>query len=108
MLRASGKLASLDVQSGMVGAFDDMGYRDGYLDLAEGDLLLLYTDGATEARNPAREFLGEEGLSELVLSEAARSRDGLAGRLLDDIDSYTGHHLDDDVALVSLVFEKLG
>ena len=47
---ATGELMWLGVQSGVVGAFHDMRYRDGSVDLSAGDILLLYTDGTTEAR----------------------------------------------------------
>jgi serine phosphatase RsbU (regulator of sigma subunit) len=47
---ATGELEWLGEQSGVVGAFHDMAYHDGHVTLYEGDLLVLYTDGTTEAR----------------------------------------------------------
>ncbi len=108
-LRArTGELESLDVQSGVVGAFEDMRYRDGRLAIERGDLLLLYTDGVTEARDPQGSFFGEEGLRETVLSERLAGTRGLIGRILDGLDAFTGNSLEDDVALVSLVFDEVG
>ena len=109
VLRArTGELESLDVQSGVVGAFEDVRYRDGRLALGKGDLLLLYTDGVTEARDPQGGFFGEEGLREAVLSQRLAGTRGLIGRILDDLDAFTGNSLEDDVAMVSLVFDEVG
>ena len=109
VLRArTGELESLDVQSGVVGAFEDMRYRDGRLALGKGDLLLLYTDGVTEARDPNGGFFGEEGLREAVLSQGLAGTKGLIGRILDELDAFTGNRLEDDVALVSVRFDSLG
>jgi sigma-B regulation protein RsbU (phosphoserine phosphatase) len=41
-------------------------YQNEAVRLAAGDLLLLYTDGVTEAMNPAGELFGEEPLVELM------------------------------------------
>jgi serine phosphatase RsbU (regulator of sigma subunit) len=98
----------LDVQSGVVGAFREMAYHDGVIGLMPGDMLLLYTDGVTEARNPAGDFFGDDGLREAFMREAAGDMDGLLDRLLQTIDSYTERHLDDDVAMMSLRFDDLG
>ncbi len=46
----------------VAGCLDDYGYTEGRLDLAPGTSLLLYTDGVTEALNPALELFGEERL----------------------------------------------
>lgn len=91
-----------------MGAFEDMRYRDGRLALERGDLLLLYTDGVTEARDPQGGFFGESGLREAVLSERLGGTRGLIGRLLDGLDAFTGNRLEDDVAMVSLVFDEVG
>lgn len=46
----------------VAGCLDDYCYEEGRLDLAAGMTLLLYTDGVTEALNPAQELFGEERL----------------------------------------------
>lgn len=109
LLRASThELQTLDVQSGVVGAFREMTYRDGVISLERGDLLLLYTDGVTEARGPKGDFFGEDGLSEALMRETQRGTDGLLDRLLQTLDAFTDRHLDDDVAMMSLRFDELG
>ena len=101
----SGELEGLDVQSGVVGAFHDMAYRDGRMSLRPGDVLLLYTDGTTEARSPSGAFLGEDGLRDAVMTQGPQGFDGLLDRLLATLDDFTGRNLDDDVAMVALRFD---
>ena len=104
----SGEAELLDVQSGVVGAFHDMEYKNGTVGLYEGDILLLYTDGTTEARSPEGAFFGETGLRDMIMNEVPQGFDGLLNRFLSTLDRYTGRRLDDDVAMVALRFDELG
>lgn len=109
LLRAeTGVIETLDVQSGVVGAFRDMTYRNGRVRLQRGDELLLYTDGTTEARSPEGAFFGEDGLRDAVMSEAPKGFDGLLDRLLGRLDAFTDRRLEDDVAMVAVRFDGLG
>ncbi|MBF0900647.1 MAG: SpoIIE family protein phosphatase [Atopobium sp.] len=104
----SGEAELLDVQSGVVGAFHDMEYKNGTVRLHEGDILLLYTDGTTEARSPEGAFFGETGLRDMIMNEVPQGFDGLLNRFLSTLDRYTGRRLDDDVAMAALRFDELG
>lgn len=48
--RQSGEAIVLDCPSPVIGVFEEAHYEDGAENLNRGDLLLLYTDGLTEAR----------------------------------------------------------
>ena len=108
MRSRTGEYATLNVQSGVVGAFSDMAYQDGVESIEKGDMLLLYTDGTTEARSPAGDFCGEDGLREAVMREAAAGFEGICDRLLATLDGFTHNSLDDDVAMVALRFDGVG
>jgi serine phosphatase RsbU (regulator of sigma subunit) len=105
---SSGEVQMLDVQSGVVGAFHDISYQDGVTVIHEGDVLLLYTDGTTEARDERGGFFGEAGLRDAVMHEIPRGFDGLLDRLLATLDAFTGRNLDDDVAMVAVRFDEVG
>ncbi|MEU1181121.1 PP2C family protein-serine/threonine phosphatase [Streptomyces sp. NPDC005820] len=63
----------------------------------DGDQLLLYTDGVTEARDHGREFYPlVEGLARHVTDEPARTLDALHDELL----AHVGGRLHDDAALL--------
>ena len=109
LLKAGGEeFVALDVQSGLVGAFPEMSYRNGRVGIGVGDELLLYTDGTTEARSPGGAFFGEDGLRDMVTREYPGGFDGMLPRLLEGIEEFTGHSLNDDVALVLLRFDEIG
>lgn len=105
---ASLELRMLEVQSGVVGAFREMAYRDGAERLAEGDILLLYTDGTTEARARDGRFFGEDGLRDAVVRHADDGVPGICEALLAELDAFTDRTLEDDVALVALRFDQVG
>ena len=108
MVRAkTAEVETLNVQSGVVGAFHDMGYHDGIARFDTGDMLLLYTDGTTEARAIDGSFFGEDGLRDAVVREWALGFEGVLDRLLGDLDVFTDRHLEDDVAMVALRFDGL-
>ncbi len=105
LMRArTGDIVPLSVQSGVVGAFHDMRYVDGTAALEEGDVLMLYTDGTTEARAQDGSFFGEEGLCDALVREYNGRFDGLLARLLKTLDEFTAQNLKDDVAMVALQF----
>jgi serine phosphatase RsbU (regulator of sigma subunit) len=69
------------------------------LPFGEGDQLLLYTDGVTEARDHGREFYPlAEGLARHVCDEPARTLTALHDELL----AHVGGRLHDDAALLLL------
>ncbi|MPY64035.1 SpoIIE family protein phosphatase, partial [Streptomyces spongiae] len=69
------------------------------LPFADGDQLLLYTDGVTEARDHGRAFYPlADGLARHVSDEPARTRTALHDELL----AHVGGRLHDDAALLLL------
>lgn len=73
----------------------------GEIHLRRGDVVLLYTDGLTEARNRDGDFFPlEHLLPELV--EGDRSLEAVADALLDRLREFVRSDLGDDVALVLL------
>ncbi len=50
--------------------------------LHEGDILLLYTDGTTEARSPEGAFYVETGQRDMIRNEVTRGCEGLLNRFL--------------------------
>ena len=60
------------------------------LPIAPGDLFLLYTDGLTEAMNPAGDFFGEDRLSALVQSNGTAPFHQLRDEILSAISTFVG------------------
>jgi phosphoserine phosphatase RsbU/P len=55
----------------IIGMFPFANYEESVVDLQTGDVLIAFTDGVTEALNPAEEEFGEERLQELIRRVAA-------------------------------------
>jgi PAS domain S-box-containing protein len=71
--------------------------------LTPSDTLLLVSDGLTEARDPAREFLGYERLAEIARVSLARHPDDLAAAarcVFDAAEAFAGGRLQDDACLL--------
>ena len=75
------------------------------LDWARGDLLLLYTDGVTEAENEAAEQFGEARLLAAVTGAARGSALQTIGAVRDATRAFCGAHAQaDDITLLALRF----
>lgn len=85
----------------MVGAFEAVSYKSHRHNLDRGDLLIIYTDGITEAR-AGLNFFGEEGLLEFVEKMGpARARE-VPKRIFAAVMEHTGGRLSDDAAIVAI------
>jgi len=71
--------------------------------LREDDILLVYTDGITEAMNPNRELFGEERLLQLVREYGHLPVDEFVEKVREEIQSFTeGDVQYDDITLVAI------
>jgi len=61
----------------ILGAFPDSKYQNNTMQLEEGDLVMFYTDGLTEARNPAGEEFGTERLVDVVTEHRRASLESI-------------------------------
>jgi sigma-B regulation protein RsbU (phosphoserine phosphatase) len=67
---ASGKFDQLDATGPLLGTFEASTYKERHADIHPGDVLVLYTDGVTEAMSPAGELFGMERLQDVVRERA--------------------------------------
>ncbi len=73
----------------------------GPMKLHPGDALLIYTDGITEARNPAGEFFGTERLIDIV-SGSHESSQALVERIVSEVTEFSGGEgYADDLTLIA-------
>ncbi|WP_437730457.1 SpoIIE family protein phosphatase [Sorangium sp. So ce1335] len=73
--------------------------RDAEFHLEDGDVLVLYSDGVTEARNPHREQFGLERLCAAIESAQAAPVEAIRDRILRDVDAWCPSP-DDDITVV--------
>ncbi|MFD4542931.1 PP2C family protein-serine/threonine phosphatase [Streptomyces bauhiniae] len=80
-----------------LGGLTDPSYHVESFSFLQGDLLLLYTDGVTEARDPAGTFYP---LAERITGWNEADPDAFLRRFRSDLLHHVGGHLDDDAAMV--------
>lgn len=86
-----------------LGAFADASYTEQSMDLAEGELLVAYSDGLTDALNEAGEFFGEEGLQGILPRLRGLSAREAGERIRDAAARFVGDARPaDDLSLVLL------
>ena len=76
------------------------------LTIANGDVLVLFTDGISEAMNPAMDLFGEGRLQQLVEDHGHLPADQLRERILREVESFAGtadQH--DDMTMILLKIE---
>lgn len=88
LLRAGGGHEQLEATGLPLGLLPEAEYQREERTLGPGDLLVVYTDGVTEAANPAGEEYGLERLLELSRAHAAHGVAALAAALMADLESF--------------------
>ena len=87
----------------LVGAYEDAEYREDTLQIERGDTLVMYTDGVTEACNPAKEEFGLERLCTTLNSFADKSCREIIEAVRADIGHFTaGAEQSDDITMLAL------
>ena len=85
-----------------IGLVEEFQVTTAAVSLAPGDILLLYTDGVTEAINPREEEFGRERLANLVRQEMALPAPELVGSLRQALQRFTDNRpLADDTTIVA-------
>ena len=86
---------------------EDSGYATHEMQLRDGDLLLLYTDGVTESHSTDKTLFGEERLSQTLQSVPLRSaRDAIHETLHAVSNFHQGAPQFDDITLLAIRYRK--
>ena len=93
----------LDSSTGpIVGVLPEASYEERRTTLGPGDLLVLYTDGATEARNGEDRLLGDEGLRQILAEVQSEPVAGVCRSLLERVNAFRTSTDQDDVTVLAL------
>ena len=98
---ADGTVSVLGRPGTLLGIVDSPRLHAAAADLAPGDVVLLYTDGVSEARR-AGDFFGEERLAELLVDCRGAVAAEVAERIGDAVVAFQDGSPRDDIALVVL------
>ena len=107
LLRKNGHPCFLEEGGLPLGAFPDVEYPEGHVDIRVGDVMLLYTDGAVEAIGPEDEEFGRDRLVEALRQVRDRPAREIRTELIEEIRRFSGsNRLADDLTFV--VIKRLG
>jgi len=98
LLKQNGELRIMDRGSVPLGMFKDTRYHEYYLTTEPGDVLVLYTDGVTEAHNLNGDEFGRDRLAQAVRQHARLGARELIAALQTEVIEWTeGRGATDDV-----------
>jgi sigma-B regulation protein RsbU (phosphoserine phosphatase) len=103
LVRTNGESEELSTKSVVLGAFDFAEYKPLQTRLETGDVVVIFTDGVTEAVNARNEMFGDERLDKLIKSSVNLSAEEIKQRILDEVLAFTrGLPQGDDITLIVL------
>ena len=104
LLDADGSIQRLPFQSGMaLGLWENIALDEHYFTMPKGSLLMMYTDGMTDCRNPRGEPFGLERVKTIISGLKAFTAQSGCDHLFETLRLYQdGSKQDDDVTLVAI------
>lgn len=108
--RRNGSIEAIkDIKGMALGVMEDFRYGRGKMVLEDGDALVLYTDGVTEAMNKVNEQFNDERLVQSIQkSKNAFPQEIVEGILADVKDFTTGAEQSDDITILVLTYKAIG
>jgi len=98
---ATGEIETLTSSAGILGMFDVASYQPESFRLGEKDILVIYSDGLTDAQNPLEEMFGDERLLAIIRQHGPSGSQAIEQELLKAIQEFTdGTPQTDDVTFV--------
>ena len=84
-----------------LGILPTAAYQEQRVDLAPGAVLVIYSDGLSEAENAAGEFFGDERVLTLLASVGGMGAEAAGRRILASVNEWTGDaRQSDDLSLI--------
>lgn len=104
ILHPDGTIRTMSKSHGIpLGIYKNKTYKSNTIELLEGDLVLLYTDGIINARNPKGTHYGVEKLKEEIQKMNHQDAREVVTGLLKSIEEYEGGRFQsDDISMVAL------
>jgi len=90
LYRAERNLSTLEPTGPVIGLLDDPDYSEGSVTLSPGDVLVIYSDGVTEAMDPDGKLFTEERLYEVIQQHHLSSAEGLMQAIVLAVRTFAG------------------
>ena len=107
VLHSDGSVEAVPTAGNMaLGAFEGLPYKSDELTLEKGDMLVMFTDGVTEAENENHEQLGEARLEALLPNYATASAAGMVEGIRSMVHNFAGEAPQSDDVTVLVIRRK--
>jgi len=100
LVNTNGECVRLEAGGSVLGAFPDLPFAQEEIQLRDGDRVVLFTDGLTEATDANGEQFGEERLIDLLLEHRTQSAEDLKQIIFSSVGQFCGNTFQDDAALM--------
>jgi phosphoserine phosphatase RsbU/P len=108
VVRSSGTVETLETSNFPMGLFPSVSYEAGKTRLEAGDIILVFSDGLTEAQNFRNELFGESRLCNIAKECAKLPAADVSEKILKAVKTFEGNApAADDLTLVVLRFGKV-
>jgi sigma-B regulation protein RsbU (phosphoserine phosphatase) len=102
VVEGSGRIRRLEPTATMVGAFAEWRAAEAHTQICPGDILLLYSDGVTEAGEDRGEEFGDDRLAETLRRGNWGSAAAVVGAVMDAVAEFSPGVRTDDVTVVAI------
>lgn len=108
--RAGALRSTAAAEGGMaLGIIERTVYREEHVQLAAGDLLVLITDGVTEAIDPSGQLFSDARVHELLRLQAGRTSQEIVDALVEEVTAFAGSApQEDDITVLALRYNGNG
>jgi sigma-B regulation protein RsbU (phosphoserine phosphatase) len=100
LLRADGRIERLDATATVLGLFVPFDCSIQEVQIAPGDTLVVFSDGATEAMSDEGEEFGDERMVEAVVAHRELPVNELLAKLVGTVQIFSGREQEDDLTLL--------
>jgi sigma-B regulation protein RsbU (phosphoserine phosphatase) len=100
LLRAGGGVERLDATATVLGLFEELTCDVAEVAVEPGDVLLVFSDGASEAFSDAGEEFGEGRLIEAAIAHRHRPLQDMIDAVARDVHAFSGRDQEDDLTLL--------
>jgi len=105
---SDGSVKHIENGGALLGVFPDWKYENSTVELCPGDMLMLFTDGITEAMGPSGEEFGEERLIQVARNTGEQSVEDLKTQLLGSAQEFCNFRMRDDATLILIAASRVG
>ncbi len=109
LIRGDGRVEYLSTGGLLLGAFSDVTYETGVAEMEPGDMLVMYTDGVTEAMDAGKNEFGEQRLADELIKLKSFPAEVVCSKIIKNVKQFAAGIGDaDDMTLVVIKAQKNG